>query len=117
MDIANGITKATGAVFNMDIPYMIESVVNNREVMRRCRKAAISVVGKENVRWIPHPSMGGEDFSNYLAHAPGCMLRLGVGLQEQPPRYLHSPDFDIDESALTIGARTLARSTLNLALS
>ncbi len=114
--IADGIAEATGADFKIDIPYMIESVVNNREVMRRCRKAAISVVGKENVRWIPHPSMGGEDFSNYLARAPGCMLRLGVGLHGQPQRYLHSPQFDIDESALTIGAKTLAHSTLRLAL-
>ncbi len=115
VDIANGIANATGAVFKMDIPYKIESVVNHREVMRKCRKAAISVLGKENVRWIPHPSMGGEDFSNYLANAHGCMLRLGVGLPGQQPRYLHSPQFDIAESALSIGAKILARSTLNLA--
>lgn len=117
MDIADGITKATGTKFKMHIPYMIESVTNNREVMRRCRKAAISIVGKENVRWISHPSMGGEDFSNYLADAPGCMLRLGVGLHGQPPRYLHSPQFDIDESALAIGTKVLTHATLNLAIS
>ncbi len=115
MEIANGIANTTGAVFKMHIPYKIESVVNNREVMRKCRKAAISVVGRENVRWIPHPSMGGEDFSNYLATAPGCMLRLGVGMHGQQPRYLHSPKFDIAESALSIGTKILALSTLNLA--
>jgi metal-dependent amidase/aminoacylase/carboxypeptidase family protein len=31
------------------------------------------------IEWIEQPSMGSEDFSYYLEHVPGAMLRLGVG--------------------------------------
>ena len=60
------------------------------------------------------PSMGGEDFSGYLKHAPGCLLRLGVASPDRPRHFLHSPHFDIDESALAIGAKVLAHSVVLL---
>ena len=58
--------------------------------------------------------MGGEDFSGYLKHRPGCLLRLGVASLDRPRHSLHSPHFDIDEGALTIGAKLLAHSVVLL---
>jgi amidohydrolase len=58
--------------------------------------------------------MGGEDFAAYLAHAPGCMMRLGVASDDRPRHPLHSPYFDVDERALAIGAKILARSVVLL---
>ena len=58
--------------------------------------------------------MGGEDFSGYLKHAPGCLLRLGVAAPDRKPHFLHSPHFDIDEQALVIGAKVLAHSVVLL---
>jgi len=58
--------------------------------------------------------MGGEDFSGYLKHAPGCLLRLGVAALDRPRHFLHSPLFDIDERALLIGAKVLAHSVVLL---
>ena len=59
--------------------------------------------------------MGGEDFSWYLHHCPGCMLRLGVGTPLKPIHHLHSSRFDVNESALPIGARALARCVVRMA--
>ena len=61
---------------------------------------------------IDRPSMGGEDFANYLEKTPGAMFRLGCAREptEAPP--LHSPRFDIDEAALPIGAKILARTAV-----
>ncbi len=60
--------------------------------------------------------MGGEDFSGYQSRVPGCMLRLGVGTGPGPRPGLHSPLFDIDERALAIGAKMLARGVVAVAL-
>ena len=53
--------------------------------------------------------MGGEDFSEYLKHSPGCFIYVGTA----DPRMKtgipwHHPRFDLDESALPVGARLLA---------
>ena len=61
------------------------------------------------VRKLPHPSMGGEDFSYYLDQVPGCFVRFGArkdGLRDSPA---HSPTFDFDEGVLSVGASFLAR--------
>ena len=64
-----------------------------------CVRAAGQVVGPANVEEVRLPSMGGEDFSGYLKHVPGCLLRLGVASLDRPRHPLHSPHFDIDEDA------------------
>ena len=49
--------------------------------------------------------MGGEDFSFYLEHAPGCYVRLGGGIPGRDPIPAHNPAFDWDERAIAVGAR------------
>ena len=58
-------------------------------------------------------SLGGEDFSWYLAGIPGALARLGV----RPPQArvevdLHQGLFDADERAISVGARILAAAAL-----
>ncbi|PYC78128.1 amidohydrolase [Streptomyces tateyamensis] len=49
-------------------------------------------------------SLGGEDFSWYLEHAPGALARLGVRApDESAVRDLHQGRFDVDERAIGIG--------------
>ncbi|MEV7777977.1 amidohydrolase [Kitasatospora sp. NPDC088351] len=49
-------------------------------------------------------SLGGEDFSWYLEHAPGALARLGVRPPGDPTvRDLHQGRFDVDERAIGIG--------------
>jgi len=49
-------------------------------------------------------SLGGEDFSWYLEHAPGALARLGVrSPHEKGVRDLHQGRFDVDERAIGIG--------------
>lgn len=60
------------------------------------------------------PSMGAEDFSYMLELAPGAMFRLGTRKPGEAPRYVHTPDFDIDEDALPVGSAMLAATALRL---
>ncbi|BAJ28844.1 amidohydrolase [Kitasatospora setae] len=58
-------------------------------------------------------SLGGEDFSWYLEHAPGALARLGVrGPHEKGARDLHQGDFDADERAIAVGVELFAALAL-----
>ncbi len=53
-------------------------------------------------------SLGGEDFSWYLAHAPGAMARLGTRSPGGATYDLHQGDLVVDEDAVVHGATLLA---------
>ena len=53
---------------------------------------------------IDHPSMGSEDFSYYLQEMPGCYVRFAARLHESETIPLHSPELDINEGVLKVGA-------------
>lgn len=57
----------------------------------------------------PHPSLGGEDFSYFLAKAPGAFISIGVG---NPDRAMHGPTFYPKLDALASGAVLLASTAL-----
>jgi amidohydrolase len=112
--IGRGLAEASGAEIDVLLVRDVKAVVNDPEVTAACVAAASDVVGPGQVVPIALPSMGAEDFAAYLDHAPGCLLRLGVAAEDRPRHFLHSPYFDIDERALAIGAKILARSVVNL---
>jgi len=64
--------------------------------------------GSDRVQILPEPSLGAEDFSLYLEHAPGMMFRLGVGYEDKPNHPLHHPQFEVNESSIITGVVTLA---------
>jgi metal-dependent amidase/aminoacylase/carboxypeptidase family protein len=88
-------------------------VVNDPHVTAICLEAARAVVGADNVLVQGRPSMGAEDFADYLAQAPGCMIRLGVGRKGKKTTPLHTSIFDIEESALLVGARLMTQVLLH----
>ncbi len=58
-------------------------------------------------------SLGGEDFSWYLEHAPGALARLGVrSPHDSTVRDLHQGRFDVDERAIAIGVELFAALAL-----
>ena len=55
--------------------------------------------------------MGAEDFSILTSQAPGAMFSLGVKpVGSEMTLQLHSPNFDLDEEALPIGAAIFAET-------
>jgi amidohydrolase len=70
--------------------------------------AAKEAWGSDRVQILLEPSLGAEDFSMYLEHAPGTMFRLGVGYPDRKNYPLHHPQFEVDESAIITGVVTLA---------
>ncbi len=114
--IAQGVAEATGARIHVRFLNPLPAVVNAPVPTAALHYASIAVLGADQVEILEAPSMGGEDFSLYLPHVPGAMLRLGCakpGMPDWP--LLHSPLFDVDETALPTGVRILLAAALVLA--
>ena len=70
-------------------------------------------LGKDNVIELQKPSLGAEDFAEFLNEIPGAMFRLGVSnLKGCAP--LHSSKFDPDERAIAVGIKVIAESIVKL---
>ncbi|MEZ6047051.1 MAG: amidohydrolase [Planctomycetaceae bacterium] len=113
-EIAHGVGKTSGTLIDVEFHNSLPSVVNTSDATRVLELASMQILGTENTTRIEEPSMGGEDFALYLEHVPGSMLRLGCAQDPGNPTLLHSCRFDIDETALSLGARIMMRATLLL---
>jgi amidohydrolase len=109
--LSAGLSQALGIVFEFEFDDHLGPVTNDAQLVALCRGVA-EESAPGGVHEILLPSMGGEDFAYYLEHVRGVMLRLGTGFRDRPSAHLHSPRFDVDEAALGLGARLLARSVL-----
>jgi amidohydrolase len=76
-------------------------LVNDEALTARMRSAAEEYLGPANVVRMDQ-RMGSEDFAFYTQSMPGSFHRLGTGGTGEP-KGLHTPTFDIDENALSIG--------------
>lgn len=113
--LARGIGEASGTRIEVTFAVGLFSVVNDAALTAIVSEAARQVVGEEQVQVIPRPSMGSEDFAAYINHVPGSMFRLGCASAQVGHSGLHTPTFDVDEEALRIGAKVLARSAIQWA--
>lgn len=112
--LARGLAEASGAKIDIRFVPGPPGVINDVRLTEAIRTCASDLLGEENVEKIVRPSMGGEDFAHYLSRVPGAMFRLGSRQSGRSDvTLLHSPTFDIDEEALRIGAKLLARVVLN----
>jgi len=115
-ELCDGMALSSKAEITITFERQLPGVVNDPFVTEACLGAARRVVGEKMIEKA-NPSMGAEDFADYLTEAPGCMIRLGVGVKNEEIRPLHTPTFDLAEDSLLIGAKILLGSYLNLSKS
>jgi amidohydrolase len=111
MDKAIGsLMSVSGANYTLDYEQAIPPVVNDEAVVRAATDGITGALGPEAV--VPtEPSMGGEDFANYLAVTPGALLRLGSSGRGND---LHSPGFVLDEGSIGFGVRAGVAAVVGL---
>ncbi len=100
-----GVAGAHGCGHSFEYFLGAPPVRGNAEVCQLVRRAAEEVLGDDEVLEIKKPSLGGEDVSLLMEHAPGCYFGLGGS---NPGRGIHSihhnPEFRIDEDVFWRGA-------------
>jgi amidohydrolase len=94
-----------------DVVYVrgVPPVVNEHHATALLGRVAADVLGPGGVQ-STQQSLGGEDFAWYLERVPGAMARLGTRTPGGPTYDLHQGNLRIDERAVGIGARLLARA-------
>ena len=102
--IAESVGHLHDAEVKVEIIKGVPPVINTHEMTLLAREAAITAVGNANVGQLATANMGGEDFSFYLDHIPGCYVRIGGQVPGNEGFPAHSSRFDFDESALGVGA-------------
>ena len=99
-EICEGAAKAYRVECEVEVCQSYLPVINTPEETRMAVRAAKKAGLKTET--LPEPLMSSEDFSYYLAHAPGVMMKLGNG--EDSPA-LHNSAFNANDEALSYGIR------------
>jgi amidohydrolase len=112
--LLRGITLGMRAEYELTYRQACPAVVNDARMADLGRQVARREFGERQVV-VPEQTMGGDDMSYFLQRAPGVYYLVGTrntarGLDAPH----HHPRFDLDESALPVGARLLAASALEL---
>ncbi len=106
--IVAGVCQTYGAKYHINYRRGTPSVQNDVKLTAIVETAVRDIWGEDGIQIIEEPSLGAEDFSCYLQHAPGMMFRLGVGFHDKKNYPLHHPQFEVDESAILTGVVTMA---------
>jgi amidohydrolase len=106
--MAKGLALSTGAEIDVLVDVGYPVVVNDEKLYPVARSRAEEYAGKENVLET-EVRMGSEDFGYYTQEIPGCFYRLGVMNEAKGiTSSVHTPTFNIDESAIEIGMGMMA---------
>jgi amidohydrolase len=105
------VAATTGAEVDVDYVRGVPPVVNDPRAVALQRAAALETVGSEQLV-VSQQSMGGEDFGWFADVMPIALARLGTH-GGGPPLDLHRGTFDVDERAIGIGVRLMARTALH----
>ncbi|WP_354644951.1 amidohydrolase [Kitasatospora camelliae] len=119
-ELVGRIAETYRAKWTLDYHRGVPPVVNEHTSINQLETAMTARFGADGEPLFEGPvvedteqSLGGEDFSWYLEHAPGALARLGVrGPDEKGVRDLHQGMFDVDERAIGIGVELFASLAL-----
>ena len=108
----SSIAESCGAECTVKFRKITPPVNNNLEINRFLRESAIELFGHENVVELQKPSMGAEDFAEFLDFVPGAMFRLGVSDNDINCSPLHSSEFNPDEEAIRVAVLLIATTII-----
>lgn len=106
--ITTDLVSSMGGTVDLHIDVGYPCVMNNEKVNANARKKAEQYMGAKNVSET-ELRMGAEDFGYYAQQIPACFYRLGtMNTAKGIIAGVHTPVFNIDESAIEIGMGMMA---------
>lgn len=106
-EIASRAAMSLGCAATTEYRRINPAVVNDPKEAARALRVAVSLAPDGRVTESCR-TMGGEDFSEFLARIPGAFAFVGAARTDGSRGSHHAPDFDFDERALPVAARLLA---------
>ncbi|HEY6062483.1 MAG TPA: M20 family metallopeptidase [Chitinophagaceae bacterium] len=106
--LSNNLVHSMGGEVDLRIDVGYPCVMNNEKVTSAAMEKASAYMGAENVSET-ELRMGAEDFGYYAQQIPACFYRLGtMNKAKGITAGVHTPVFNIDESAIEIGMGMMA---------
>lgn len=107
------ISQGSGAEIECRIDTGYPSLLNDPVATEYARERLQQIFSPDSI--IPMPqSLGAEDFAYFAQQVPASFLRIGTGNSAKGiTSAIHTPRFDIDESALPIGVAVLTALVVN----
>lgn len=112
--ISRSCCEAMGAEAEVSVSEGMPVLFNTPEIIDGIRASAQKILGPDCVQELPTASPGSDDFSCYLALAPGALFRMGTG-NEDPATHvgLHNAGNRFDERGISAGAAVIAQYLLD----
>lgn len=112
--MATAIAEGMGATCDVRIAHGYPFLDNDPELTHKLESLAKELLGEAKTVSL-EPRMTAEDFAYFSKKVPSCMFRLGIRNREKGiVSNLHTPTFDVDESAIETGMTALAWFAINL---
>jgi len=106
-----GIVKSYKMSYKIDYESLNNPLINDSDTVDMCLKSAEDFFGNKNkIVMLENPSMGGEDFAEYLKEVRGCFIYVGSASNKATSFPWHHECFNIDEKALVIGAEYICNT-------
>jgi hippurate hydrolase len=108
-EVCAGVALAHGVQCEVEYTHEFVPTVNSPQCVPVAVRAAVAVVGAQNVDGDVAPMMISEDFGAFLQVVPGAFVFLGNGATGTPGGVpLHNAAYDFNDALLPIGARWFA---------
>lgn len=106
--VAQSTATGMGASVDIHIDIGYPAVTNDEQLYVAARKLAEDFAGAAHIE-TTEMRMGAEDFGYYSQVIPGCFFRLGTGnMAKGITAGVHTPLFNVDESAIKNGMEMMA---------
>lgn len=107
---AQGVASALRCTAEVQSEFLTPACINDPTVTQLTRTAAARIVGADRVVE-RDPLTGSDDVAYFWQQVPGCYAFVGSGRADGSPSAAgHNAKFDLDESALPIGAELLVQA-------
>jgi amidohydrolase len=101
--LAEGIAAAHGMKAHVELRPGYPMTVNDAGFLRSIAPHVKPLLRENGWIELPHPIMGGEDFSYVLQRVPGAMLFLGARVEDGPAEPCHSNRMQLNEDVIALG--------------
>ena len=107
---AEGLAASLRCTARVESQFLTPALLNDPAVTAVARQVATTIVVESRVV-VAEPLTGSDDVAYFFQKVPGCYAFVGSAKPEwSPAPASHNAKFDIDESALEIGANFLVRA-------
>lgn len=104
MLVAKNVAKMYGGDVEFEWKDFTSPLINDYDSSLEAQGVATKLFGAKNVITVKEPSLGGDDFAEFIKCVPGVYAYVGSGNEKRPETVVahHNEMFDIDEDSLKV---------------